>query len=502
VQPLSQPQPLQRSPTSIGPASSAVKMPEMRKTNSSSDVQPQGAHSCPACQRPFNTKELLAQHLRAGCSGSGAAGANAGSGAAGANAGGGRGSPASAVASPTGGARGPTRMGAAAGAAPVANSAPSPSPAAAGAVKVAKYVKGLPIRGWLQKRNNKGMLKTWKLHWFCQMGSLLNYYKSDVETDQVLGSIELTEVLRCERQSDEKGVAMLALSMSNGGEVHLLRAEHDDPDGYVYWIDAFGAVVADNQSKASLKTPPLATSPQLSNTNAAYLRGAMDEIDMSLDLTPRSAEPSPRKDSSPRKPLPVFAPLVVEPSPLVTPSKAATAPRGGLPSALSFGDVSGIDDEDSDEKVQWAQQQRGSLAFEGEVEEDIAPRARLKPTMKVLPAGRPGDDSDSDEVRIMGRRSNNAAGGFDSEEEEPRNSAAPVDDMDDEDPFGQETRKKVPQRRDSLVDAADDDDDDWQNEGSTAAIPIPAGNRRGVMQGAAPRKPIPASPPAGFSGFR
>ena len=93
-----------------------------------------------------------------------------------------------------------------------------------------------PLRGWLRKRGDKGLVKNWKLRYFQQRGDKIMYYRGDKPEDmrQAVGWIDLGKMMGVERVSTEP----FAFDVHTAGRTYCLQTPKEgDEQMRDYWVD-------------------------------------------------------------------------------------------------------------------------------------------------------------------------------------------------------------------------------------------------------------------------
>ncbi len=231
---------------------------------------------------------------------------------------------------------------------PVQSDKRSPKPAKPSVQekRVERFDPEIPLRGWINMKSPKGLVKSWKLFYFDQEGSLLHYAKS--ESDPSAGWIDLYD-LRAVEASGSSGISVAV----HAGQVFLLRMQNDDADKFQYWLDGFAHYL--QVSKAEAASNGLTTSvgsafedddgmtfldmlSQESNHSSHTTMQQSEEVEsprkfLTTNRSPRggTSPTSPRSPKSERSPPPSRQPVTsvwpVNKSPTSAPVHVAVAAR-------------------------------------------------------------------------------------------------------------------------------------------------------------------------------
>jgi hypothetical protein len=170
-----------------------------------------------------------------------------------------------------------------------------------------RFDPDIPLRGWMNMKSSKGLVKSWKAFWFDQEGTLLHYSKG--ENDASVGWIDLNDISSVD-------VASNVIRVTASGQTYALK--NDDLEKHLYWTEGFQHYrnAAKDSGVASLR-----------------LYAAGDDDSMSfLDLLAQES-PAAQEDLSKESPRPGFLMKLASPSSSPRVAKSPISPKASSKAA-------------------------------------------------------------------------------------------------------------------------------------------------------------------------
>lgn len=90
------------------------------------------------------------------------------------------------------------------------------------------------MRGWLIKRGDKGIVRSWKKRWFAQKGKKLFYYRDDNANRSPMGNISLDQMRAVENRSDPSLGQYVGVHVP--GRIYFLAPFSKTEEEQQYWL--------------------------------------------------------------------------------------------------------------------------------------------------------------------------------------------------------------------------------------------------------------------------
>jgi hypothetical protein len=107
-------------------------------------------------------------------------------------------------------------------------------------------VDGGVVKGWLEKRGVKGLVKSWKRRFFCSIDSKLHYFEMDGGNSPSLGFIEMTSVLAVSLDA-KSGSRRGVFSIITAGRTYSLCANSEA--AALAWVETLERFVKDAKER-------------------------------------------------------------------------------------------------------------------------------------------------------------------------------------------------------------------------------------------------------------